>query len=143
EMSGSGPYGAVMATWTEFADEAAELAALAERRLVAAKRRMPAAVRRDGFPRISRMEPGGVDRRLSLHHGRLSLAIIPGSPTSRDLQRDGRFALHTATVGTQVTEGDVKMWGTATPLFDPATLARFSDDIFDSTGYRFEVGQFD
>jgi len=37
----------------------------------------------------------------------------------------------------------VKMWGTATPLSDPATLARFSDDIFESTGYRFEVGQFD
>jgi|SRR5690554_2265400 hypothetical protein len=142
-MSGTGPYGAVMATWTEFADEAPELAELAERRLVATKLMMLATLRRDGFPRISPMEPVVVDGRLSLHHGRLWLAMMPGSTKSRDLQRDGRFALHTATVDTQVTEGDVKMWGTATPLSDPATLARFSDDIFESTGYRFEVGQFD
>ena len=42
-----------------------------------------------------------------------------------------------------VTEGDVKLWGIATEVTDHDTLARFSDDIYQSVGYRFEVGAFD
>jgi hypothetical protein len=62
---------------------------------------------------------------------------------SRDLRRDGRLALHTATADKMVSEGDVKMWGVATEVTDRDTLARFSDDIFASVGHRFEVGTFD
>jgi hypothetical protein len=132
-----------MATWTEFATDAPDLAEHAERRLVATGLMMLATLRRDGFPRISPMEPVIVDDRVSLHDGRLWLGMMPASTKALDLQRDGRFALHTTTVDKTVAEGDVKMWGEATPVTDDDTLVRFSDDIFASVGHRFEVGQFD
>lgn len=132
-----------MATWEDFAAEAPEIAGLAERRLAATGLMMLATLRRDGFPRISPIEPVLAGDRLALHDGRLWLAMMDGSTKSRDLQRDGRLALHTATADKNVSEGDVKMWGTATQVTDHATLTRFSDDIYASVGYRFEVGSFD
>ncbi len=132
-----------MATWTEFSDEASEIAELAERRLVATGLMMLATLRRDGFPRISPVEPVIAGDRLVLHDGKLWLGMMVDSTKSRDLQRDGRFALHSATADKMVTEGDVKMWGVATQVTDHDTLARFADDIFASVGYRFEVGKFD
>ena len=46
-----------MATWTSFADEAPEIAALAEPRIAATGLLMLGTLRRDGFPRISPVEP--------------------------------------------------------------------------------------
>ena len=132
-----------MATWIEFAAEAPEVADLAEKRLAATGLMMLATIRADGFPRISPMEPVLADGKLVLHDDRLWLGMMPDATKSRDLKRDGRLALHTATADKMVTEGDVKLWGTATEVTDPDTLARFSDDIFNSVGYRFEVGTFD
>ncbi|HEX6420362.1 MAG TPA: pyridoxamine 5'-phosphate oxidase family protein [Acidimicrobiales bacterium] len=132
-----------MATWKDFSAEAPGIAELAERRLAATKLMMLATLRRDGFPRISPMEPVVHDDRLVLHGDRLWLAMMAGSTKSHDLRRDGRFALHVATVDTKVTEGDIKMWGVATPVTDRDTLVRLADDIEASTGYRFEVGTFD
>jgi hypothetical protein len=132
-----------MATWTEFSEEAPEIAEMAERRLVATGLMMLATLRRDGFPRISPVEPVVAGDRLVLHDDRLWLAMMVDSTKSRDLRRDGRCALHTATADKQVSEGDVKLWGIATVVTDPDTLARFSNDIFESVGYRFEVGSFD
>ena len=132
-----------MATWTEFAAEAPDLAALTERRLVATGLMMLATLRRDGFPRISPVEPTIADDKLTLHGDRLWLGMMPGSTKSRDLQRDGRFAAHTATADKMVSEGDAKLWGVAAQLTDHDTLAKLSDDIYASVGYRFEVGDFD
>jgi general stress protein 26 len=132
-----------MATWTEFATEAPEIAELAERRLAATKLMMLATLRHDGFPRISPMEPVVADGRLVLHDDRLWLGMMVDATKSRDLRRDGRLALHTATADNKVSEGDVKLWGTASEVTDHDTLSRFSDDIYASVGYRFEVGTFD
>jgi general stress protein 26 len=132
-----------MATWTEFAAEAPEIADLAERRLAASGLMMLATVRADGFPRISPMEPVLAGDKLVLHDDRLWLGMMVDATKSRDLRRDGRFALHTATADKMVTEGDVKMWGVATEVTDHDTLSRFSDDIYASVGHRFEVGTFD
>jgi hypothetical protein len=132
-----------MARWTDFFDEAPEIAELAERRLVATGLMMLATLRRDGFPRISPVEPVIADDRVVLHNGKLWLGMMVDSTKSRDLQRDGRCGLHTATADKQVSQGDVKLWGVATAVTDGDTLARFSDDIFESVGFRFEVGSFD
>ncbi len=132
-----------MATWTEFADEAPEIAELAERLLAGTGLMMLATLRRDGWPRISAMEPVVADGRLTLHDGRLWLAMMAGSTKSLDLRRDGRFALHNATTDKMVTAGDVKLWGVATHISDTGTLKRFADDIYVSTGHRFEIEQFD
>lgn len=132
-----------MATWTEFADAAPELAAQAEKRLVETGLMMLATLRRDGSPRVSPMEPVLVDDKLVLRDGRLWLGMMAGATKSLDLQRDGRFMAHCATVDKMVTEDDVKFWGVATPVTDHDQLTAFAEDIFKSTGYRFEVGQFD
>jgi hypothetical protein len=132
-----------MATWTEFSDAAPEIARLAERRLAATGLMVLATLRGDGFPRISPIEPVLAAGQLVLHDGKLWLAMMVDSTKSRDLQRDGRLALHTATADKNVSDGDVKLWGIATQVADHDTLARFSDDIFESVGYRFEVGSFD
>ena len=132
-----------MATWTSFADEAPEIATLAEQRIAASGLLIMATVRRDGFPRISPVEPTLADDRLVLHDDKLWLGMMPGAAKSLDLQRDGRLGLHTATADKMVTEGDVKMWGTATQISDRATLEKMADDIFVSVGHRFEVGTFD
>lgn len=132
-----------MATWKEFADEAPEIAELAERRLAATGLMMLATLRSDGFPRVSPIEPVLAGDRLVLHDDKLWFGMMVDSTKSRDLRRDGRFGLHTATADKDVSEGDVKLWGTATEVTDHDTLARFSDDIYESVGYRFEVGSFD
>jgi hypothetical protein len=132
-----------MATWTEFAADAPELAAQAEKRLIATGLMMLATIRRDGSPRVSPMEPVVVDDKLVLHEDRLWLGMMVDATKSRDLQRDGRFMAHCATVDKMVSEDDVKFWGVATTVTDHDKLASFSDDIYRSTGYRFEVGQFD
>jgi Pyridoxamine 5'-phosphate oxidase len=132
-----------MATWTEFSEEAPEIADMAERRLVATGLMMLATLRRDGFPRISPVEPVIARDHLVLHDGKLWLGMMVNSTKSRDLRRDGRCGLHTATADKQVSQGDVKFWGTATPVTDHDTLNQFSDDIFESVGFRFEVGSFD
>jgi hypothetical protein len=132
-----------MATWTDFAAQAPEIAEVAERRLAATGLMMLATLRTDGFPRISPVEPVLADGRLALHEGRLWMGMMVDATKSRDLRRDGRLALHTATADKMVSEGDVKMWGVATEVTDRDTLARFSDDIFASVGHRFEVGTFD
>jgi Pyridoxamine 5'-phosphate oxidase len=132
-----------MATWKEFSQEAPEIAGLAERRLVTTGLMMLATLRRDGFPRISPVEPVLAGDRLVLHDDKLWLGMMVDSTKSRDLKRDGRCGLHTATADKHVSQGDVKLWGTATPVTDKITLARFSDDIFESVGFRFEVGSFD
>ncbi|HET6949146.1 MAG TPA: pyridoxamine 5'-phosphate oxidase family protein [Acidimicrobiales bacterium] len=132
-----------MATWTEFATEAPDLATLAEGRFAATGLMLLGTLRSDGFPRISPMEPVLAGDRLALHDGRLWLGMMAGSTKSRDLRRDGRFCLHNATADKMVTEGDVKLWGVATAVTDHDTLQRFSDDIFASVGHRFEVGEFD
>ena len=132
-----------MATWTTFVDEAPEIAAIAHARIAATGLMIMATLRRDGFPRISPVEPTLADGELVLHEGKLWLGMMPGSTKSLDLRRDGRVALHTATADKSVSGGDVKLWGMATEVTDRATLERMSDDIFASVGHRFEVGDFD
>jgi hypothetical protein len=132
-----------MATWTEFAAEAPEIADLTERRLVATGLMMLATLRRDGFPRISPVEAVVADGKLALHDGRLWMGMMPGATKSRDLQRDGRLAIHTATADKMVSDGDAKLWGVATQVTGDEALSRLSDDIYASVGHRFEVGEFD
>jgi hypothetical protein len=132
-----------MATWTEFAAEAPEIAELTERRLVATGLMMLATLRRDGFPRISPVEAVVADGKLALHDGRLWVGMMPGANKSRDLQRDGRLAIHTATADKAMSEGDAKLWGVATQVTGDEELSRLSDDIYASVGHRFDVGEFD
>src|SRR5689334_451781 len=95
-----------MASWTEFAAAAPRIAEVFRRRHAATGNLcLLGTLRPDGFPRISPMEP-------RFFEGTLWVGGMPGTAKFRDLVRDPRFTLHTATVDTMVGDGDAKVWGT-------------------------------
>ena len=52
-----------------------------------------------------------------------------GAVKARDLQRDGRFALHAHPGGETMTGGDSKLSGRAVEVTDEAELAAFAADL--------------
>jgi hypothetical protein len=126
-----------MTTWREFTESAPRIAAVFTRRHAAAGNLcLLATLRSDGFPRISPMEP-------RIFEDRLVLVGMPGTTKFRDLERDPRFALHTATVDTQVTDGDAKLWGVVEDLRDPALHQRFAEALFAEIGLDLRGQEFD
>lgn len=95
-----------------------------------------ATLRSDGFPRISPIEP-------RVFEDELWLVGMPGTTKFRDLGRDPRFCLHTATVDTQVSDGDAKLWGTVRDVRDPALHQRFAEDVFADIGLDLRGQEFD
>ena len=117
-----------MATWAEFSTAAPRISEIFQRRHNATGRLcLLATLRADGSPRISPMEP-------QIFEGRLLLIGMPGTRKFADLARDPRLSLHTATVDTQVAEGDAKLWGSAAAVDDPALFGRFAEALFSETG---------
>jgi hypothetical protein len=126
-----------MVGWGEFAEAAPAIAAVFTRRHAATgKLCMLATLRSDGYPRISPMEP-------RVFEGRLWLIGMPGTTKFLDLARDPRFCLHTATVDTQVTDGDAKLWGVVRDVPDKALHQRFAEDLFADIGLDLRGSEFD
>jgi hypothetical protein len=131
-----------MATWTTFATEAPEMAALAERRFTATGLALLATLRADGFPRISPLEPMVAGDELVLRDGYMVLGMMPLSTKALDLRRDPRMALHAATVDKMVSEGDAKLWGNGVEVTDDGALGELADLHERLTGYHLEPGDF-
>jgi hypothetical protein len=126
-----------MVAWEDFTDEAPGIAEVFVRRHSATgKLCMLATIRSDGYPRISPMEP-------RIFEDRLVLVGMPGTTKFRDLGRDPRFCLHTATVDPYVGEGDVKLWGEVRNEQDRDLHARFADDLFEDAGLDLRGQVFD
>jgi hypothetical protein len=122
-------YAFAMATWSEFETLSPHIAAVFKRRHAATGNLcMLATLRRDGFPRISPMEPG-------FFEGDLWIGGMPGTAKFKDLARDSRFALHTATVDTHVADGDAKVWGTVEDILDDALHQRYASALYERTGF--------
>jgi aminopeptidase N len=68
---------------------------------------------------------------------------MPGTVKFRDLDRDPRFCLHTATVDTWVSDGDVKLWGVVDDIADKDVHQRFAAWFFDESGMDFRGQEFD
>lgn len=117
-----------MVAWEDFAEEAPRIAEVFARRHAATGNLcLLATLRSDGYPRISPMEP-------SIFEGQLVLVGMPNTTKFRDLGRDPRFCLHTATVDPYVGEGDAKVWGEAQNLQDEHLHERFAAKVFDDGG---------
>ena len=120
-----------MVDWSDFARQAPRIAEVFVRRHTATGNLcLLATLRSDGYPRISPMEP-------RIFEGRLVLVGMPNTTKFRDLARDPRFSLHTATVDTHVGDGDAKVWGEAgtsrirsCTLGLPRTCSRSPGSIF-------------
>ena len=124
-----------MATWRDAASAAPELARLVRRRFEATGLGLLATLRRDGSPRISGIEPLFTDEELWL-------GMMPGSLKAADLVRDPRFALHSATVDKQVTEGDARVSGRAMLVSDEESKAAFRTAFKDHNGSDIPPGDF-
>lgn len=126
-----------MFSWKEFTEAAPRISAIFARRHAAAGNLCLLATNRsDGFPRISPMEP-------RMFEDRLWLAGMPGTTKFRDLARDPRCCLHTATVDTQASDGDAKLWGEVHDVRDPALHQRFATALFEETGFDIRDQAFD
>ncbi|MFI9511074.1 pyridoxamine 5'-phosphate oxidase family protein [Nocardia sp. NPDC052566] len=126
-----------MTTWSQFTEEAPHISAVFTRRHKATGNLcMLATLRADGAPRISPIEP-------RIFEGMLVLAGMPNTTKFKDLGRDPRFCLHTATVDTQVGDGDAKLFGTVTDVTDREVHARFAQDLFEENGFDIRGQEFD
>jgi Pyridoxamine 5'-phosphate oxidase len=126
-----------MVAWEDFAEQAPRIAEVFLRRHAATNNLcMLGTVRSDGSPRISPMEPRVLE-------GRLVLVGMPGTTKFRDLGRDPRFCLHTATIDPYVGEGDAKLWGEVGNVQDPGLHERFADNLFADTGFDLRGQKFD
>jgi hypothetical protein len=117
-----------MVSWSGFAEAAPRIAEVFVRRHTATSNLcMLATLRSDGYPRISPMEP-------RILEDELVLVGMPGTTKFRDLARDPRFCLHTATVDSYVSDGDAKLWGEVRDLQDADLHERFAAHLFESAG---------
>lgn len=125
-----------MTTWREFTEAAPRIATIFTRRhLATGNLCMLGTLRSDGFPRISPVEP-------RVFEGEMWIVGMPDTMKFRDLARDPRFCLHTATVDTQVQDGDAKVWGLVEDVQDAALHQRFAAALFEETGFDLRGKEF-
>jgi hypothetical protein len=114
-------------SWAKFEAEAPELAARVRERLEAHGHKTIATLRRDGSPRISGTE--AVFEGEDLWIGSMQDAL-----KARDLQRDPRYALHSASEDPDVWTGDAKVAGVAEEVSSPdGDSHRFRLDILEAS----------
>jgi Pyridoxamine 5'-phosphate oxidase len=89
--------------WDEFAAACPELASLGEERLRGRELCLLGTLRKNGYPRISPVEPDFVD-------GRLMVGMMWRSPKALDLLRDPRCVVHSVVSNRSGTEGDFKLY---------------------------------
>jgi hypothetical protein len=116
-----------MASWADVEQEAAELAARVRERFVVRKHHTMATLRVDGSPRISGTEVEFAD-------GELRIGSMPDAVKAKDLLRDGRVALHSATVDPPEGrpsgwDGEAKVAGVALVSASPDESHRFVLDV--------------
>lgn len=110
-----------MASWSEFAADEPRLAD-AIRALI--QQYGPgfgylATVRADGGPRVHPVSPVITDEGL--------FCFIVDSPKRRDLERDGRYALHS--FPPEESDDEAYVAGRARPVTDPARVARLAEHL--------------
>jgi pyridoxamine 5'-phosphate oxidase-like protein len=95
-------------SWSRFAAEAPELAALARSRFEELGVALLGTLRRDGAPRIDPVEPHFVGDALVL-------GAMRGTAKAHALRRDPRCVLHSTISGPDTGETDVKLRGRVEP----------------------------
>jgi hypothetical protein len=128
-----------MATWHEIEAAAPALAAAARALLDAHRHKTLATLRRDGSPRISGIE-------TQFQDGELWLGMMSGSLKARDVQRDPRLALHSASEdppddSSQWT-GDAKLAGRAVEVTDPSVITQVAGPEHDDSHlFRVDIAE--
>ena len=118
-----------MVRWADFTAQAPELASLGTARFDATGLCLVGTLRRDGWPRISPVEPLIAD-------GNLYLGMMPRSTKALDLRRDPRCVVHSTTSDRHGSEGDFKLYGNAVEISDPGELDRYGEALYDAIEWR-------
>jgi Pyridoxamine 5'-phosphate oxidase len=105
-----------MPSWSQVEAEAPELAARAREIFDASKHKTLATLRRDGSPRISGTEVEFVD-------GEMWFGSMWKAVKALDLQRDPRFAVHSASSDPPEWKADAKAAGRVEEVTDPERKA--------------------
>jgi hypothetical protein len=108
--------------WDEFTAACLELASLGEERLRARELCLLGTLRKNGYPRISPVEPEFVD-------GELMLGMMWQSPKALDVLRDPRCVVHSVVSERSGTEGDFKLYALAREVEEPARRQRYRETI--------------
>jgi len=121
-----------MATWSEVTGLAGDLAAKIQARFEAHGFGLLATIRRNGFPRISGIEP--------LFGDELWLGMMPNSQKAADLMTNPRLSLHAATEDKNVANGDAKVTGVAHVIDEEEEVVLFRKAFERHTGQKLPPG---
>ncbi len=125
-----------MPPWSIVAAEAPELTSAVRSRFDAMGLGFLATLRRNGFPRLSGIEP--------LFTGdEVWLGMMTHSRKGADLRHDPRLCLHSASADKDVAEGDAKLTGRGVLVEEPDDLARFRGAFAAATGRDVPPGPMD
>jgi hypothetical protein len=124
-----------MMSWGQFADLEPELARLGEERLEATGLCLLGTLRKNGFPRISPLEP-------LIHDGQLYLGMMWQSKKALDLLRDPRCVVHNAHADKTGADGDFKLYGRAREVREPDEREGYCQALNAKIGWRPENDDF-
>jgi hypothetical protein len=115
--------------WSEFAAASPQLAAIGQEKIDSAGLILLGTIRRDGYPRISPVEPVFVS-------GELELGMIWQSKKALDLLREPRCIVHSVVTDRNGTEGEFKVWGRAQDVRDAGERERYCVALHAKIGWR-------
>lgn len=118
-----------MATWGEFRAADPAFATQCEERVDGVGLVLVGTLRRNGWPRISPVEPLITD-------GSLYLGMMWQSKKALDLLADPRCVVHSTVTDKGGTDGDVKIYGRAVDIVDPDERERYGVALDDRIGWR-------
>jgi len=116
--------------WQEFEEQCPELAELTAARLARDQLVLLGTLRPDGSPRISAVE-------CDITAGNLLIGMINRSVKALDLFRDPRATVHSLPPAKDNPDGDIKLYGHAVEVTEPALKRAYEDALFARIQWRF------
>jgi hypothetical protein len=121
--------------WEEFERDAPELAAFGRERFERSGLALVGTLRKNGWPRISPVEPLIAD-------GHLYLGMMWRSRKALDLLRDPRCSINSVVSNRDAKEGEFKLSGRALDIQDPAMRRSYSDALYEKIGWSPEESEY-
>jgi hypothetical protein len=115
--------------WQEFAQQDPKLAALGQERLDKNGLVMVGTLRKNGWPRISPVEP-------LFFNGQLYLGMMWRTQKALDLLRDPRCTIHNAVSDRNGLEGEFKVYGRAFDISNPGERQKYVEALFEKIGFQ-------
>ncbi len=119
--------------WEQFRNSSPKLAALGEERFERTGLVLLGTLRKNGWPRISPVEP-------LIFDGHLYLGMMWQSRKALDLLRDPRCTVHNTVSDRHASEGEFKVYGRAVDVTDPEERSRYAVALYEKIEWNPEDG---